>query len=284
MVESGIGRIADSLRRSPFAVLFSVAGLAIALGACTSNTESNAIGSEEVEITTSTTEPTTTTTTAPTTESTNAPEIDGPPTDLTATEVGQCFIRPEVTSTVEIDKLATVACDKPHDSQIYYKFETPEDSDVESLLTICRRNGDKVSNEALLELSDETERRVFFTSKQSVCFIYDPDGLETSILAGPSLSLEVGQCFYRPEAFLGGGLESLDCDEPHDAQIYYKFETTEEYDEDAMLDLCRDNSENIAGEALGAMSSEAQRRFYFVDGQALCFIHDPQGLEGSILT
>jgi len=292
-----------AIRRRPVAILCCIASLAIGLSACGGSTESTALLSERVEKTTSSTPApavssttvlesttsaaplatTTSTTSISSTTSTTLIESGGSFTDLAAIGVGQCFVRPEDVNVLEIVELDTRSCDQPHDAQVFHRFKSRTGDDEDASLSICGDNQNQLSNSALRKLTDAAQRKAYFTDEQVVCFIHDPSGLEGSILAGTSEELEVGQCFSRPDTFLGGALESLDCASKHDSQFYYEFERPEDSDEDSLLEICAKNQDKVSAAGVEALSEEAQRRIFFTKGWALCFIYDPQGLESSIL-
>lgn len=171
-------------------ILTALFCMALTLAACGSSDDSvisgEAVATTAPTTTTSTTEPTTTTTEATTTTSTTTTsttaELEGPFTGTDEIEVGQCFVYPEAD---EFDGLVTPECDEPHDAQIYHDFDAPEQFDEDEVLGVCEDNFNKITDEALDELSDEA-RYEFFTIgdpfERVLCIIWDSEGLEGSIL------------------------------------------------------------------------------------------------------
>jgi len=98
--------------------------------------------------------------------------------------------------------------------------------------------------------------------------------------------VKVGQCFVYPDALEFNRLETPECDNTHDAQIYYDFDTPDEFTEDSLLDVCEENLDEVSDGAIDNLSEEATYEYFTIGDpveRILCIVYDPSGLYGSVL-
>lgn len=102
------------------------------------------------------------------------------------------------------------------------------------------------------------------------------------------LSVSTGNCFELPEDD-GNSIERVetpDCAEPHDAQVFYRFEPDQEMTADAKVAMCIEKGgTNILVDLL---SDDAEINFLDIDvgrssftSRTLCYIWHPQMVTGS---